>query len=93
MCSLGYSLEQKGYRCYNPTTRELRISKDVVFYEINSWYVVEKSIGDDVSENVVAQDACQQSQTLSGPRESSSGAKSDYKPWSGRIRTQTNSIG
>ena len=28
---VGYSLEKKGYRCYNPITHELRVSKDVVF--------------------------------------------------------------
>ena len=29
-------LEQKGYRCYNPVTQKLRVSTDVVFYEISS---------------------------------------------------------
>ena len=35
---IGYSLEQKGYRCYNPLTREIRVSRDVVFDELNIWY-------------------------------------------------------
>ena len=35
---VGYSLQQKGYRCYNPVTRELRVSRDVVFDELSSWY-------------------------------------------------------
>ncbi len=28
---IGYSLEQKGYRCFNPFTQKLQVSRDVVF--------------------------------------------------------------
>ena len=35
---IGYSLEQKGYHCYNPITSEFRVSRDVIFYEMSSWY-------------------------------------------------------
>ena len=35
---VGYSLEQKGYKCYNPSTRKVRVSRDVVFDELTSWY-------------------------------------------------------
>ena len=70
---IGYSLEQKGYRCSNPITCEMRVSRDVVFDEMSNWYVdVKDSIGADAHEHVVAKNAGQQSQTLSGPRESSS---------------------
>ena len=31
---IGYSLEQKGYKCYNLATCQLRVSKDVVFDEM-----------------------------------------------------------
>ncbi len=53
---VGYSLEQKGYRCYNPVTRELRVSRDVVFDEMSSWYNdVSDGVGAEVKEQVVAQ--------------------------------------
>ena len=35
---VGYYLEQKGYHCYNPDTREICVSRDVVFDELRSWY-------------------------------------------------------
>jgi hypothetical protein len=35
---IGYSLEQKGYKCFNPPTRKLQVSRDVVFNEMVSWY-------------------------------------------------------
>ena len=35
---IGYSLEQKGYKCYNPLTQKLQVSKDVVFDEMANWY-------------------------------------------------------
>ncbi len=35
---IGYSLEQKGYKCFNPSTQNLQVSRDVVFDEMVSWY-------------------------------------------------------
>jgi hypothetical protein len=32
-CFLGYGVEQKGYRCYDPVSHRLRISCHVVFWE------------------------------------------------------------
>ena len=39
---VGYSLEQKGYHCYNPNTCEIFVSMDVVFDELKSLYVTSK---------------------------------------------------
>ena len=51
---IGYSLEQKGYRCYNSSTRDVRVSKDVVFDEMASWYFeVKDNSGDDVKKTMV----------------------------------------
>jgi hypothetical protein len=51
----------------------MRVSRDVVFDEMSSWYAdVKDTIGADADEHVVAKNAGQQSQTLSGPRESPS---------------------
>ena len=44
---IGYSLEQKEYRCYNPVTRQIRVSRDVVFDELNGWYGGKKIMHDD----------------------------------------------
>ena len=35
---IGYSMEQKRYKCYNPITKEVRVSRDVVFDELRPWY-------------------------------------------------------
>ena len=31
---VGYSLKQKGYKCFNPSTKKVRVSRDVVFDDI-----------------------------------------------------------
>ncbi|MCO5563081.1 hypothetical protein L7F22_016717 [Adiantum nelumboides] len=46
----GYSIEQKGYKCYNRVTRQVRVSRDVVFDEMATWYAnVKDDIGADVN--------------------------------------------
>uniref|UniRef100_A0A2N9J561 Integrase catalytic domain-containing protein n=1 Tax=Fagus sylvatica TaxID=28930 RepID=A0A2N9J561_FAGSY len=37
-CFLGYGLEEKGYRCYDPTAKRLRVSRHVVFWEHKMFY-------------------------------------------------------
>ena len=80
---IGYSLEQKGYRCYNPITQKLRVSRDVVFDEMSTWYSAEKVCGADLDDNFVMQKASQESQVLSGPSESSC-SKYVENPWKTR---------
>ena len=77
---IGYSLEQKGYRCYNPVTQKLWVSRDVVFDEMRTWYSGENVCGADLDDNVVMQKASQGSQVLSGPSESSC-SKFVENPW------------
>ncbi|MCO5581630.1 hypothetical protein L7F22_035519 [Adiantum nelumboides] len=46
---IGYSVEQKGYKCYNPVTRHVRVRRDVVFDEMATWYAeVKVDLGADV---------------------------------------------
>lgn len=82
---IGYSLEQKGYKSYNPITHKLRVSRDVIFDEMASWYADAKQlIGADVKCNVVTENAGPSSQVLSGPQGSPSIGFVE-KPWSGRL--------
>jgi hypothetical protein len=86
---IGYFLEQKGYKCFNPSTRKLQVSRNVVFDEMASWYSPlkiaknGKARNGDVSSNVE-----QESQLVSGPQEFSiSGSNST--PWKGRLKSSS----
>ena len=46
-------MEQNEHRCYNPVTREIRVSKDVVFDELSSWYGKQKFIQVDAKKDDV----------------------------------------
>ena len=64
----------------------MRVSRDVVFDEMASWYLEEnKAIGADVKESVVTENAGPSSQVLSGPQGSPSTSTVE-RPWSGRLR-------
>ena len=39
-CFLGYRIEQKGYRCYDPIAKQLRISRHVVFLVHKMYYTL-----------------------------------------------------
>ncbi|MCO5603339.1 hypothetical protein L7F22_057489 [Adiantum nelumboides] len=75
---IGYSLEQKEYKCYNPITCHVRVSRDVVFDEMASWYAdLKHDIGADVTDKVVTKNASVSLQVLSGSQRSSSASAID----------------
>jgi hypothetical protein len=84
---IGYSLEQKGYRCFNPSTRKLQVSRDVVFDEMANWYSPLKIAKDGEARNGgVSSNMEQESQLISGPQKPSISGSSST-PWKGRLRS------
>jgi hypothetical protein len=84
---IGYSLEKKGYRCFNPSTQKLQVSRDVVFDEMVSWYPPLKIAEDGKARNGdVPSNVEQELQLISGPQESSISGSSST-PWKGKLRS------
>jgi hypothetical protein len=82
-----YSLEQKGYKCFNPSTRKLQVSRDVVFDEMVSWYPPLKIVEDGEAKNGdVPSKVEQESQLISGPQESLISGSNSI-PWKGKLRS------
>jgi hypothetical protein len=84
---IGYSSEQKGYRCFSPSTRKLQVSRDIVFDEMASWYSPLKVAKDgEVRNGDVSSNVEQESQLISGPQESPISGSSST-PWKGKLRS------
>jgi len=84
---IGYFSEQKRYRCFNPSTRKLQMSRDVVFDEMISWYSPLKVVEDgEVRNGDVSSNVEKESQSISGPQESSISGSSST-PWKGILRS------
>jgi hypothetical protein len=82
-----YSLKQKGYRCFNPSTRKLQVSRDVMFDEMVSWYPPLKIAEDGEARNGdVPSNVEQESQLINGPQESLISGSSST-PWKGRLKS------
>ena len=85
---LGYPDERKGYNCYDPSTRRVYISRDVVFDEKDSWYKLEKEVMVlDTHEPYVQREQVEHrwvSETISGSSDAQASTLSS--PWSGRLQ-------
>ena len=51
---IGYLSAKKAYKCFNPSTRAVRISRDVVFDESASWYKPDATPSDPIEEELNA---------------------------------------
>ncbi|MCO5587362.1 hypothetical protein L7F22_041311 [Adiantum nelumboides] len=87
---LGYPVEKKSYKCYDPTTRQVYVSRDVRFCEHEPWYKPKPATIEDEyeeQENVrrVVDESGPSTRTISGPHitEESTGS---VNPWSGLFR-------
>ncbi len=86
MYFIEYSLEQKGYKCFNSSTQKFQVGKNVVFNEMISWYSSMKITKDgkvkngDVSSNVK-----QESQLINGPQDFSISGSNNI-PCKGRLK-------
>ncbi|MCO5608238.1 hypothetical protein L7F22_062444 [Adiantum nelumboides] len=87
---LGYPVEKKGYKCYDPTTRQVYVSRDVRFCEHEAWYkpklvTIEDEYEEQENVRRVVDESGPSTRTISGPHmtEESTGS---VNPWSGRLR-------
>ena len=78
---LAYPLEQKGYKCFNPSTRKARVRRTVVFDELTFWYAFDGAPSKSNTTNLDIEEDDRLkpmpkespiSTTLSGPHESPS---------------------
>jgi len=82
-----YSLEQKGYKCFNPSTQKLQVNRDVMFDEMVSWYPPLKITKDGEATNGdVSSNVGEESQLISGPQKSSISGSNNI-PWKGKLKS------
>ena len=51
---VGYSSAEKAYKCFNPSTCVVRVSRDVIFNESASWYKPDATPSDPIEEELNA---------------------------------------
>ncbi|MCO5610714.1 hypothetical protein L7F22_064955 [Adiantum nelumboides] len=71
-----YSLEKKGYRCFNPNTKQLQVSRDVVFDKLKSWYRQKSMLQDADMEEAKKQHEASQQESLEERSPSNNGSSS-----------------
>ena len=92
---VGYSLEQKGYKCYNPSTRKVRISRDVVFDESTSWYAQEITSTQtplDTDDAEIGYSLLVQTRVYSSPN-STTNPTTDFTRISAKLKHRTTDVG
>ncbi|MCO5571315.1 hypothetical protein L7F22_025053 [Adiantum nelumboides] len=87
---LGYPVEKKGYKCYDPTTRQVYVSRDVRFCEHELWYKpkpvrIEHEYEEQENVRCVVDESGPSTRTISGPHMTEESIGS-VNPWSGRLR-------
>ena len=82
---IGYAIELKGYRRYNSNTKDLKVTRDVVFDELIPWYGKSKY----VQEEVEIDDEIQVKKEHNESKTLISSPKKEVSPWLGRLRGKT----
>ncbi|MCO5548574.1 hypothetical protein L7F22_002034 [Adiantum nelumboides] len=87
---LGYPIEKKGYKCYDPTTRQVYVSRDVRFCEHEPWYkpkpvMIEDEYEEQKNVRHVVDEPRPSTRTISRPHMTEESTRS-VNPGSGRLR-------
>ena len=81
---IDYSPEQKGYKCYNPRTKQVQVSRDVVFDESASCYALPTPSPDSIP---ITEDEASEPETIWEEEEEEEGVGTlEESPTSFRIR-------
>jgi len=84
---IGYAQDRKAYKCYNLNTRQVVISRDVVFDELASWYKDKVDVMvDDIDSDIHVNLPNEVSTSLTRPTGLSD--SSSVNPWNGRLRNE-----
>ncbi|MCO5601946.1 hypothetical protein L7F22_056072 [Adiantum nelumboides] len=89
---LGYLVEKKGYKCYDPITRQVYVSRDVRFCEHEPWYkpkpvTIEDEYEEQENVHHVVDEPRPSTRTILGPHMTQESTGS-VNPWSGCLQDE-----